>query len=90
MFRGNLNGRSKFFKACKDCVDRHDDCHSDCKTYAEEVILGVILGGEDKKANAMREDEYAVREKRARRIANSCPGAKKTMRKSGFTRNTRG
>ena len=90
MFRGEMNGRSKFFKVCKECDQRYEGCHGDCEAYAKEVILGAILEADDKKTNAKRDDEYIVHEKRAKRIASSCPGAKKAMRKSGYIRNRRG
>ena len=84
---GNLNARSKHYEACYECANRREGCHSDCEEYAKEVILGAILDAEDKKISAMRKDEYAVREQKAMRIANSCPAANKVMRKSGYIRN---
>lgn len=86
MHLGNLNARSKYFKACKDCAKRCEGCHSGCEEYAKEVILGAILEDEDRKRSAMRQDEYAVLESRAVKIANSTPEANKAMRKNGYIR----
>lgn len=86
MHRGNLNARGKYYKACNGCKKRCEGCHSDCEEYAKEVILGAILEDDEKKNKAMRDDEYAVREKKAMRVARSSPGAKKAMQKNGFIR----
>lgn len=84
MKREDYSVRSKHYRACTNCQKRTSDCHSSCEEYAKEVLLGIILEAEAKKENAKREDEYAVRERKAIRIAKSCPGAKKQMQKSGY------
>ncbi len=83
---GNLNGRGKYFKVCENCTKRCEGCHGGCEEYAKEVILGAIFTDADKKTKVKRDDEYAVREKKAVRVANSCPGGKKVMQKNGFIR----
>lgn len=83
-----VSERSKNYKACKKCTrNRSENCHSSCDEYATEVILGILLETEEKKAVQKRVDSYAVCEKKALRIAKSSPGAKKKMRMNGYIRN---
>lgn len=86
----DFSQRSKHFNACRSCAERSENCHSGCKEYAKEVIFGIILEGEAKKVAAKREIDYDVHERRAVRISNTCPSAKKAMRKNGYMRHRGG
>lgn len=81
-----VSERGRHYRACLKCSKRAENCHSNCEEYAAEVILGIMLEPDAKKATQKRADEYAVRERKAICIAKSCPGSKKRMRASGYIR----
>ncbi len=81
-----VSERGRNYQACMKCSKRTENCHSNCEEYAAEVILGIMLEHDAKRAAQRNADEYAVRERKAICIAKSCPSACKRMRASGYIR----
>lgn len=53
-------------RCCDKCTKREIGCHSPCEKYAAEVILNILLEGDRKKKNQLRNDEWAVSTRRAK------------------------
>lgn len=67
-------------KCCKDCKKREIGCHKPCPEYAAEAILNILLEGERKKVNQLRDDSWSISERRVRKRAGNWRWKKKDKR----------
>lgn len=50
------SAKAEHFKACRNCKKRCEGCHDGCEEYANEVILGIVLGELFKKEANLKSD----------------------------------
>ena len=79
-----LINNSKLYNECIDCAERSERCHSTCKRYAVEVIMGIMLEAHQRVESDNREASYEVQSKRAARIARSSPSLKRSLQGSSY------